>query len=61
MAHYAFLNDNNIVTEVIVGKKTKTITQTFQKALIAGKHGMQIFVVKPARELLTTLLAILTH
>ena len=58
MAHYAFLNDNNIVTEVIVGKDEDD-NADLPEGFDSWEAWYAIFVVKPARELLTTLLAIL--
>ena len=51
MAHYALLNDNNVVTEVITGvdEDKKMI---YLKNLILGKLGMEILEVKLVKELL---------
>ena len=51
MAHYAFINEDNIVTEVIVGKM-KMILQIYQKVLQTGKPGIQTLEVRLVKELL---------
>ena len=53
MAHYAFLNDNNIVTEVITGMM-RMLQRDYQKVLLIGKPGTQTSEDKLVKELLTT-------
>ena len=52
MAHYAFINSNNKVTEVITGMM-KIKLMTYLMDLILGKPGMQTSEEKPVKELLT--------
>ena len=51
MAHYAFINENNMVTEVIVGKDEDDTTDL--EGFELGKPGMQTLEVRLVKELLT--------
>ena len=54
MAHYAFLNDNNIVTEVITGVDEDQ-KDDLPEDLTAGKTGTLTLEVRLAKELHITL------
>ena len=51
MAHYAFLDENNIVTEIITGKDENDL-DTLPENLLTGKNSILTLEVRLVKELL---------